>query len=701
MTMPRMVFHIDKHFIDNLPAGVVVHDRNSAVVAASPMAQRLLGEELASLLDRLANDPRWRFVAPGGEAIDVADLPAMRVLRDRLPVTDLLVGIDRPAAGMAWVICNAYPVLEHGGEIACVVVCFTDCSELVATQQALEHSQQRLQLILRGANDGYWDWDLRQQAIFYSERWWDMIGFPAEARRDDTDIWRRLLHPDDSGRVVGFLRNFLAGKEVSYAIEFRLRHHDGHYLPVLSRGFVLRDVDGHALRIAGTNTDLTERKLLERKLQLSADHDHLTGLPNRRYLLRELESKRLRAAEGGASGAVLLIDLDNFKLLNDSEGHPFGDRLLQEVGRRLQSSVRPHDFIGRLGGDEFVVLLDCASGTADETSQEATLVCQTLARLLADPYTIDQRHFSITPSIGAVMLGTGSAGADLLLQQADIALYAAKAAGRNAFRFFDPGMQRTIDERAQLQSEMAHAIENGEFVLVYQPQFDAESRIMGAEALLRWRHPVRGMLAPGAFIPLAETSDLIVRLGNFVLREASARVAAWASEPAFARLGIAVNVSARQMHDPDFVAHSLAIMRAEGADPAKLSMELTESLLATDIEATIEKMRALKHEGVNFSIDDFGTGFSSLSYIQRFPLNALKIDQSFVATCVSNTCSAGIVEIVIALANKLGLGHIAEGVETREQMERLKALGCRSFQGYLLGAPMPVEEFEALVLARA
>lgn len=694
-----MAFHLDKNLFDKVPAGIVVHDSRSAVIAANAMAQRLIGEDMTEIRGRHVDHPGWSFVSPGGGAIDVEDLPASRVLRERAPVTDLVVGVNRPGAAVTWVICNAYPVFDGAGEIASVVVCFTDCSELVATQQALEHSQRRLQLVLRGMNDGYWDWDLDRQTIFYSERWWEMLGRVPGAQPDDVDTWQRLLHPEDRERVNGFLADLLAGPEVSYAIEFRLWHRDGHPVPVLSRGFVLRDAAGRAMRISGANTDLSERQRLERQLQQNADHDYLTGLPNRRYLLRELERRRMHAAAAGTASAVLLIDLDNFKLLNDTEGHPFGDRLLQEVGQRLQAALGPGDFVGRLGGDEFVVLLDCAASPELSCAALARQGCRRLGQLLGRPYAIEERHFSITPSIGAVLVDRGDTDADLLLQQADIALYAAKSAGRNAIRFFDPAMQRLIDERARLQDELAQAVARGEFVLYYQPQFDADQKILGAEALLRWQHPMRGILAPGSFIPLAETSDLIVRLGDIVLRQASERLAAWAAVPALARLGLAVNVSARQMHDEDFVARSLAIVRAAGADPAKLSMELTESLLATDIEATIEKMHSLRRDGVRFSIDDFGTGFSSLSYIQRFPLSSLKIDQSFVASCVENPRSAGIVEIVIGLASKLGLEHIAEGVETAAQLEHLKSLGCRAFQGYLLGAPMPVKEFEALVLA--
>ncbi|MCA1248348.1 bifunctional diguanylate cyclase/phosphodiesterase [Massilia sp. MS-15] len=695
-----MGFHLDKNLIDKVPAGIVIHDSQSAVIAANAMAQRLLGEDLPDIRGRPADHPGWSFVAPDGSAIDVDDLPASRVLREKLPVTDVVVGVRRPGAHIIWLICNAYPVFDSGGQIASAVVCFTDCSELVATQQALEHSQQRLQLVLRALNEGYWDWDLDQQTLFYSERWWDMLGYAPGTHPTDIEAWQRLLHPEDRERVNRFLAELLAGAEVSYAIEFRLWHRDGHAVPVLSRGFVLREATGRAVRISGANTDLTERKQLERQLQLSADHDYLTGLPNRRYLLRELERRRMRAVADGQASAVLLIDLDNFKLLNDTEGHPFGDRLLQEVGRRLLGALERGDFVGRLGGDEFVVLLDCGAHTEVSCAVLAQQRARDLCHLLGRPFPIGERHFSITPSIGAVLVERGEGSADLLLQQADIALYAAKSAGRNAIRFFDPAMQRMIDERARLQDELAHAVERGEFVLYYQPQFDAEQKIVGAEALLRWQHPLRGLLAPGSFIPLAETSDLIVRLGDIVLRQASERLAAWSRVPALARLGIAVNVSARQMHDEDFVARSLGIMRVAGADPSRLSMELTESLLATDIEATIEKMHSLRREGIRFSVDDFGTGFSSLSYIQRFPLSSLKIDQSFVATCVDNPRSAGIVEIVIGLADRLGLGHIAEGVETAAQLEQLKALGCRAFQGYLLGVPMPVEEFEAMALAR-
>jgi diguanylate cyclase (GGDEF)-like protein/PAS domain S-box-containing protein len=690
-------FTLDERLLDHLPAGVVVHDVHSAVLTANLKAQQLLGLELGHIVGRKATDPAWHFIARDGTAMAVQDYPAIQALRDRRSISDLVLGVLQEGAdGVRWLICNAYPVFNADNVVQSVVVCFTDCTDLVRAQDMLRESEQRLQLVLRGANDASWDWHLDADRLYYSPRWWTMLGYPPDTHDSSPARWVQLLDPADRDRTRDTLRAVIASDAESYSLEFSLLHRDGHYVPVQSKGFILRDSAGRATRIAGTNVDLTERKHFEHQLMVSADHDHLTGLPNRRYLSRQLDMTLAKAGATGARGALLSIDLDDFKLLNDTEGHCAGDLLLRAVAERLLGAVGEEDFVGRLGGDEFVVILAPAAIPGADFTAGVLAACTALQTALCRPYRIGQSDYRVTPSIGCVLYGDAATSADIVFKQADIALYAAKAAGRNTARLFAPAMQEAIEARARLQGELRQAIVHGDLELYYQPQFDAQQRLTGAEALLRWNHARRGVITPGAFIEAAEASDLIIEIGHWVLEDACRRLASWARDPALCGITLSVNISARHLHESEFVARSLAIVQQAGADPARLTMELTESLLINDTEETIEKMRALQACGVGFSLDDFGTGFSSLRYIHRFPLKNLKIDQSFVAACNRDPHSGAIVEIVIALARRLALGDIAEGVETAEQFAFLQALGCTGFQGYLLGRPMPVAQFEAM-----
>ncbi len=689
---------LDRMLLDHLPAGVVVHDAQSAIVAANLAAQRLLGRSVDQLLGKVATDPVWRFVHPDNTTMTVDEFPAARVLRDRQPIADLVLGVEQ-AAAIRWLICNAYPVFDAHGALHSAVVCFTDCTELKTAEQALQRSEQRLQLVLRGSDEASWDWDLLTQQLYYSPRWWDMLGYPADALPATPQLWASLLHEGDRERVELFLKNILASGEESYAIEFSMRHRQGHYVPVLSKGFIVRDAVGVPTRIAGTNTDLTERKELERRLTMSANHDYLTGLPNRRFLQDKLALALAASAASGLCGSLLVIDLDYFKNLNDTEGHDAGDLLLQQVAQRLRGTVGDYAFVGRLGGDEFIVILEPAAASLDEAQEEAARVCAQLREVLSAPYRLDRCSHSITPSIGVTLFAGAGVSPDSLFKQADIALYEAKAGGRNTVRFFDQSMQRAVEQRAELTAQLGAALEAGQFELYFQPQFDLQRRIVGAEALLRWHHPQRGLVAPGEFIDVAESTGLIVPIGDWVLREAGARLAAWSANPLLAKLTLSINVSAHQLRQPDFARDALALVAASGADPRRLVLELTESQLAENVDHTLATMLALQHGGLNFAIDDFGIGFSSLSYIQRFPLASLKIDQSFVRDCDSDPKSAAIVEIIIAFARKLGLESTAEGVETEAQLAVLCAAGCTSFQGYLLARPMPLAQFEAVIEA--
>ena len=370
-----------------------------------------------------------------------------------------------------------------------------------------------------------------------------------------------------------------------------------------------------------------------------------------------------------------------------------GDLLLQEVGRRLSNNFREADTVARIGGDEFVVALADLSENAEEAATQAKIVGEKILAVLGDPYWIKENLFPITPSIGIALFGDHRGNVDELMKRADIAMYQAKAEGKNTIRFFDPNLQAAIKARATLETDMRQGIGDDQFLLHYQPQMDGDGSLTGAEALLRWQHPRRGLLSPDEFIPLAEETGLILRLGRYVLEAGCAQIVAWSNQAETSHLTLAVNVSARQFHQADFVDQVMAIVDSTKADPRKLKLELTESLLVENIEKVIAKMAALKAIGVGFSLDDFGTGYSSLNYLKRLPLDQLKIDRSFVRDVLTDPNDAAIAKTIVALAQSLGLGVIAEGVETEEQRVFLAKSGCHAYQGYLFSRPQPLEVF--------
>ncbi len=448
---------------------------------------------------------------------------------------------------------------------------------------------------------------------------------------------------------------------------------------------------GEPLGSVVTLTDITQLKAAEDQIEQLAFYDPLTRLPNRRLLLDRLHQTVGICARGRQQGALLFIDLDNFKVLNDTLGHYIGDLLLQQVGQRLLNCVRVGDTVARLGGDEFVVILDGLSELPREAIDQTRNVSAKIQAALNQPYQLASHHCDSTSSIGATLISDHQTTMDDLLKQADLAMYQAKAAGRNTLRFFDPIMQAALEMRATLERQLREGLREGQFLLYYQPQVDHEGGLTGAEALLRWRHPVRGLVGPADFIPLAEETGLILQLGHWVLETACAQLANWALHPDTARLSLAVNVSARQFRHPNFVDQVRGVIERHGTDPRQLKLELTESLLLDNIEDTIVKMSALKDAGLIFSLDDFGTGYSSLSYLKRLPLDQLKIDQSFVQDVRIDPNDAAIASAIVTLAHNLGLDVIAEGVETGAQREFLLERGCCAFQGYLFGRPGPIE----------
>jgi diguanylate cyclase (GGDEF)-like protein/PAS domain S-box-containing protein len=511
--------------------------------------------------------------------------------------------------------------------------------------------------------------------------------------------WEALIHPEDRGTMDQYFKNQVVGLHKAFNKEYRIiRQGDQKQRWVHGLGRLEFDARWGLQKMIGTIQDITERKEAESQIQSLAYSDPLTGLPNRRLLMDRLAQALAAASRHGRQGALLFIDLDDFKTLNDTLGHDKGDHLLKQIGRRLTACVREGDTVARLGGDEFVVLLEDLSKNVQEAATQAQVVTAKILNALGQPYQIEGHGHHSTSSIGVTLFGGPEReNIEEPLKRAELAMYQAKAAGRNTLRFFEPEMRTAVTTRATLEAELREAVTSGQFVLHYQPQVGDDVRLSGAEALVRWQHPQRGLVSPAEFIHIAETSGLILPLGRWVLETACKQLAAWAARPEMSHLTIAVNVSARQFRQAEFVEEVLTILNASGARPERLKLELTESVLVDNVEDIIGKMNALKARGVGFSLDDFGTGYSSLSYLKRLPLDQLKIDQGFVRDILTDTDDAAIAKMVVVLADSLGLKVIAEGVETEAQRDFLAKLNCHAYQGYLFSRPLPIEEFEAFV----
>lgn len=481
-----------------------------------------------------------------------------------------------------------------------------------------------------------------------------------------------------------------------YEDELSLQRSDGSAFWARLRGSMLASANPAAGSLWVID-DITRRKEAENEINRLAFYDPLTRLPNRRLLRERLKQALISSARSEKVGALLFIDLDNFKTLNDSLGHDTGDLLLQQVAQRLTDCVRGDDTVSRLGGDEFVVMLEELSETQVDAANQAENVGEKILAALNETYGFANTEYHSTASIGITLFEDNRESIEELLKRADLAMYQAKAAGRNTLRFFNPEMQAAVAERAALENSLHEAIVKEQFLLHYQPQVGGDGQVTGVEVLLRWNHPERGMIAPTGFIPLAEETGLILPLGHWVLKTACAQVAAWATRPEMSHLSVAINVSARQFHRDDFVAQVLAVIGQTGADPSRIKLELTESLLVANVEDVIDKMNALKKVGIGFSLDDFGTGYSSLSYLKRLPLDQLKIDQAFVRDILQDSDDVAIAKMIVVLAESLNLSVIAEGVETEAQREFLARQGCHAYQGYLFSRPVPVQELERLL----
>jgi diguanylate cyclase (GGDEF)-like protein/PAS domain S-box-containing protein len=555
-----------------------------------------------------------------------------------------------------------------------------------------EHKRVEAELRIAAAafesQEGMFVADAKRVILRINRAFSAITGFTAKEAVGQTT---RLLKSDRHDEVFSATMWEAVNRTGAWRGEIWSRQKRGEVFPRWLTVTAVRGSDGGITHYVGTLVDITQRKADEAEIENLAFYDLLTQLPNRRLLVDRLQKALVVCARSRQRGAILFIDLDDFKTLNDTQGHDVGDQLLQQVARRLLTCVRASDTVARLGGDEFVVMLEDLSESSQEAATQAKAVGEKILAALAPPYLLAGHEHHSTGSVGGMLFGDHRETVDDLLKRADLAMYRAKAAGRNTLRFFDPRMQVAVSARAALEADLRKGVREGQFVLHYQPQVDGEGRVTGAEALARWQHPRRGLVSPAEFIPLAEETGLIEPLGRWVLESACAQLLAWSARPETAHLTLSMNVSSREFRRPEFVARTLAVIDRTGVDPRKLMFEFTESPLSDDLEETIAKMTAMKAHGERFSLDDFGTGYSSLSSLKHLPLDQLKIDQSFVRDVVTDPNDAAIARTIMALGQNFGLAVIAEGVESVEQRDFLAHQGCCAFQGYLFGRPGPVD----------
>ncbi len=675
--------------VESSPVGVAMH-RQGTLFYLNATAARTLGAGSAAelvgrpLLDFIHPDyypllqerSKVAQTSPAGTALPMAEWKYVRVDGE-------VIDVQAQAT-----------VVTLQGESA-VHVNFLDITDRKKAERTLRDNEERFRALTQLSSDWYWEQDDQFRFLRLDGNLVGKIGLSNEGHigRTRWELAELSLSPAEWEQHRATLKAHLEFHD------FQMRRTDqqGQEFWVSVSGSPIFDGHGVFRGYRGIGRDITAQKLAQNQIHALAFYDALTELPNRRLLIEQLKKALLTHARTHRQAALLFIDLDNFKTLNDTLGHETGDLLLRQVAQRLLACVREADSVARLGGDEFVVMLEDLSADMAEAAVQAELVGQKILTAFGPPYVLGGREHRSTPSIGITLFGTGHQSVEDLLKQADLAMYQAKAAGRNTLRLFDERMQAAVDGQAALESDLREALAGGQMLLHYQPVVQADGSVTGAEALVRWRHPLRGEVPPGEFIGLAEANRLIIPLGQWVLDTACAQLAAWGRGPQTAQLTLAVNVSAHQFVEPDFVDQVVRALDNAGADPRKLKLELTESLLADNMEDVILKMTALRSRGVDFSLDDFGTGYSSLSYLKRLPLAQLKIDQSFVRDVLVDPNDAAIARTIVALGASLGLAVIAEGVETEGQYQFLLGIGCQAFQGYLFGRPVPIAEFEGFV----
>jgi diguanylate cyclase (GGDEF)-like protein/PAS domain S-box-containing protein len=631
---------------------------------------------------------------------DSDSLHALRTVKPTLPLMDkpLVIQVAREAA-------EVYaPWLERLGLTAGVFALLALLSALALTwwqhQRQVQasfraqrdkdqrHSEQRFRSLTELSSDWYWETDTEFRFIRIDGDNLGTTGLPSQYGIGRTRWEIPAINMTELQWQAH--RDVLRSHQTFRDLELERVNVKGETIWITESGIPVFDDAGQFTGYRGVGRNVTARKLAELKIEQLAFYDDLTGLPNRRLLSERLHKALSAVVRNQRHGALIFIDLDNFKVLNDTQGHDVGDELLRQVALRLRECVREIDTIARLGGDEFVIMLEELSPYPGEAALQANAAAKKILAMLNLAFDLRGQLHHSTPSIGIALFHDQMQSVDELLKRADLAMYQSKAAGRNTLRFYDPGMQAVATARANMENELREGLQRNELQLYFQPVVDADRAVEGVEALVRWRHPERGLIGPSEFIGLAEQSGLIIPLGRWVLQEACEQLVAWALDDSTRDLTVAVNVSARQFRQPDFAELVMHLLQKTGANPYRLKLELTESLLLVDMELAIRKMSELRAIGVGFALDDFGTGYSSLSYLKSLPLDQIKIDQSFVRDVLTDPNDAAIVRTILALASSMDLVAVAEGVESEEQWQFLLDNGCSVFQGYLFGRPRPV-----------
>ena len=669
--------------LDSVEAFIYIKDRNYRYQYANQRVRELFGQPMEEIVGR--------------EDADFFDAQTAATLRRndcRVIEHGERVALEEVNTNAKDQITSAYltvklPLRDQEGQIYALCGISTDITDRKLTEASLRVAAAAFE-----SQEGMLITDANNIILRINQSFAEMSGYSVDEVIGQTPHMFASGRQDDAFYAAMWQAINSNG---SWQGEIWDRRKNGEIYPKWLTITAVKGSDGVVTNYVATHTDITERKNAEMQIRHLAFYDPLTQLPNRRLLADRLQQALIASTRSKREGALLFIDLDNFKTLNDTLGHHKGDLLLQEVARRVSDCLRECDTVARLGGDEFVVMLEDLSDHVVDAASQAEAVGEKILAAISQPFDLDGQEYRSSSSIGITLFGVPHLSSDELMKRADLAMYQSKGAGRNTLRFFDPSMQARVRARVDLESDLREGLRQGQLVLHYQPQLNASGRVTGVESLVRWQHPQRGMVSPAEFIPLAEETGLILPLGLWVLETACRQLAQWAPEAARADLSIAVNVSAGEMHQADFVEQVLAVLARTGANPRRLKLELTESLLFKDIEDTIVKMNRLKAQGIGFSLDDFGTGYSSLSYLKRLPLEQLKIDQSFVRHVLTDPNDAAIARTVVALAHSLGLSVIAEGVETRDQRDWLAQQGCHAYQGYLFSRPLLIAALETFL----
>ncbi len=564
--------------------------------------------------------------------------------------------------------------------------------EMFALYQQVSSQKAHLQAIFKSLKELIWFKDINGVYLTCNPMFERFVG---ELEADIVGKTDEVIQTRDNTEFLNVLKHYTSDNKHAHVREEWLQcGSDGkRYLLEISMTPV-HDAS-QLIGVLGLGRDITEKRLAENRITNLAYFDTLTGLPNRTLVRERIEQAMQASTQDHSFGALLLIDLDHFKMLNDTLGHEMGDRLLKQVARRLTPCVRQSDTVARIGGDEFVVVLTHLSKDKNEANAQAKEIGLNILACLNQPYVINELAHRSTPSIGATMFQGRQADLDNLLKQAELAMYKTKEGGRNNLLFFDPSLENAVMARVQMEADLRLALQNKQFLLHYQAQTDENGGIKGCEVLLRWQHPQRGFISPVDFIPVAEATRLILPIGEWVLAQACTQLAAWSREAELAHLTLSVNVSALQFLQHDFLDQVVSVLVLTGANPHRLKLELTESLLVANVEEIIVKMHLLKAQGIGLSLDDFGTGYSSLTYLKRMPLEQLKIDRSFVNDMLTSDNDASIVNTIISLSKNMGLSVIAEGVENEAQRDFLNQAGCPEYQGYFYSKPLPLDQFLA------